>query len=121
MSTGCASSSDSDGLTDDAEINVYGTDPLQPDTDGGGLNDGDEINTYGTDPLQPDTDGDGLNDGDEINVYGTDPRQPDTDRDGLNDGEEIDNGLDPLDPADWPPGSSVLKLIPLIIQDRDEE
>ncbi|MFQ5979663.1 MAG: PKD domain-containing protein [Candidatus Heimdallarchaeota archaeon] len=46
---------DGDGLTDEDEINVYGTDPLNPDTDGDGFTDYDEINVYGTDPLDPDT------------------------------------------------------------------
>ncbi|MDL1981652.1 MAG: hypothetical protein LWX02_09340 [Deltaproteobacteria bacterium] len=33
---------DEDGLTDDDEINIYGTNPNDPDTDGDGINDGDE-------------------------------------------------------------------------------
>ena len=33
---------DGDGLTDDDEINIYGTNPNNPDTDGDGINDGDE-------------------------------------------------------------------------------
>ena len=41
---------DNDGLTDDEEINVYGTDPLRRDTDGDGLNDGEEI-AVGLNPL----------------------------------------------------------------------
>ncbi|UCG69327.1 MAG: fibronectin type III domain-containing protein, partial [Thermoplasmata archaeon] len=44
--------SDSDGLTDYDEENVYGTDPNDPDTDGDDVNDGDEI-ALGTDPLKP--------------------------------------------------------------------
>lgn len=90
--------SDGDGTSDYDEINVYGTDPLNPDSDDDGLTDNDEINTYGTDPLNPDTDGDGLSDGDEVNVYGTDPLDPDTDGDGLNDYEEVmEYETDPLD------------------------
>lgn len=69
--------SDGDGLTDADEINIYGTNPLNPDTDGDGLTDGDEINIYGTDPLNPDTDGDSYSDGDEVrsgyNPSGTGP------------------------------------------------
>ena len=42
--------SDGDGLTDDAETIVYGTDPLVSDTDGDGFSDGDEV-FMGTDPL----------------------------------------------------------------------
>jgi hypothetical protein len=41
---------DNDGLTDEDEINLYGTDPLNPDSDGDGYTDGDEI-SKGTDPL----------------------------------------------------------------------
>jgi myo-inositol-hexaphosphate 3-phosphohydrolase len=35
-------------------------DPNAPDTDGDGLSDDGELNVYGTNPLDPDTDGDGL-------------------------------------------------------------
>lgn len=41
--------SDSDGLTDFEEINIYHTDPLNPDTDGDGFKDGDEVR-YNYDP-----------------------------------------------------------------------
>lgn len=90
--------SDGDGLLDADEVNVHGTNPLDPDTDDDGLSDGDEVNVHGTDPLDADSDDDGLNDGDEVNVYGTDPLDPDTDDDGLNDGVEVATGMDPLDP-----------------------
>ena len=36
------------------------------------MNDGDEVNVYGTNPLNPDTDGDGFNDGAEVAAR-TDP------------------------------------------------
>jgi outer membrane protein OmpA-like peptidoglycan-associated protein len=111
--------SDDDGLSDEDEINIYNTDPFNPDTDGDGLSDGDEVliyktdptlrdtdydgltdgeevNTYGTDPLVKDTDGDGLTDGEEVLTYGTDPLNPDTDGDGVNDGREVRDGTDPL-------------------------
>ena len=42
--------SDGDGLTDDAETIVYGTDPLVSDTDGDGFSDGDEV-FMGTNPV----------------------------------------------------------------------
>ncbi len=88
---------DSDGLTDEEEINREDTDPYVWDTDGDGLGDGDEVNTYGTDPLREDTDGDGLGDGEEMNTYGTDPLREDTDDDGLGDGDEVNTcGTDPL-------------------------
>ncbi len=47
--------SDGDGLIDYLENNVYGTDPLNPDTDGGGENDLAEIQA-GKDPLDPSDD-----------------------------------------------------------------
>lgn len=46
-----------------------------PDSDGDGLSDEDEINQYGTDPDKADTDDDGLDDATEI-AYGLDPRNP---------------------------------------------
>lgn len=80
---------DRDGLYDDDEEDVYGTDPENPDTDGDGLKDGEEVKTYSTDPKNPDSDGDGLNDGDEVKKYLTKPNNPDTDGDGLKDGAEV--------------------------------
>ena len=41
---------DGDGLTDENEIGVFGTDPFESDTDGDGVSDGVEI-ALGTDPL----------------------------------------------------------------------
>ena len=43
---------DGDGLTNDDETNIHGTDPNNPDTDGDGLSDGAEV-ANGTDPLDP--------------------------------------------------------------------
>lgn len=98
---------DGDGITNDDETNIYGTDPQNPDTDGDGIDDGVEI-TNGSDPLDPcdpvddncDTDGDGIVNIDETTIYGTDPNNPDTDGDGIDDGVEITNGSDPLNPCD---------------------
>jgi Bacterial TSP3 repeat len=47
----------------------------RPDRDGDGLYDDDETDVYGTDPDNPDTDGDGIDDGQEV-FDGTDPRTP---------------------------------------------
>ena len=44
--------SDSDGITDEDEIIIHGTDPGNPDTDGDGVSDGEEINV-GSDPTIP--------------------------------------------------------------------
>ena len=42
--------SDGDGLSNEDEINIYGTDPADPDSDDDGVSDGVEV-TFGTDPL----------------------------------------------------------------------
>lgn len=42
--------SDGDGLSDFAETNTHGTDPLDADSDNDGMTDGYEVDTYGTDP-----------------------------------------------------------------------
>jgi hypothetical protein len=68
----CDPDIDGDGLVNEQEA-VLGTDPRNPDTDSDGLTDGEEVNVYTTNPLNPDTDGDGLTDGEEVNVYGSDP------------------------------------------------
>ncbi|RLI61479.1 MAG: hypothetical protein DRO88_13010, partial [Promethearchaeia archaeon] len=67
-----------------------------------GLSDGDEVNLYTTDPNDPDTDDDGLSDGDEVNLYTTDPNDSDTDDDGVADKIEIIKGSDPLDANSTP-------------------
>ncbi len=87
--------------------------PLNPDIDGDGILNDDETNIYGTDPNNPDTDGDGINDGNEI-ANGTDPLDPcdpmgalttDTDGDGYRDCEEITGNDDPATTA-VPTGTS---------------
>ncbi len=97
---------DGDGLSD-AQEEVVGTDPDNPDTDADGLLDGEEVLTWGTDPLNRDTDGDILLDGDEVHTYGTSPTNPDTDGDGIPDGVEIAMGTDPLNPLDPPPTATI--------------
>lgn len=79
----CNADDDGDGLTDDAEVNTYGTNPLNPDTDGDGLTDPAEL-AAGTDPQDPDTDNDGVLDGAETG-QGTSPTNPDSDGDGFKD------------------------------------
>jgi len=81
MLTACSSGThsadtDRDGLSDQQEATVYGTDPTNPDTDGDGLTDGDEVVTCQSDPTVADTDGDGVNDGHEV-LAGTSPVEAD--------------------------------------------
>ena len=96
---------DGDGLFDDDETDVYGTNPKVPDTDGDGGDDGQEV-YENTDPLvaddqtREDSDGDGLFDTDEVEQYGTDPNNSDSDSDGVGDGAERENGTNPTDPGD---------------------
>ena len=86
---------DGDGLSDDAEVRDYGTDPVNSDTDGDGLSDGDEVATHQTDPADSDSDNDGLLDGEEINTYGTSANDADSDDDNYSDGVEVAGGSDP--------------------------
>jgi hypothetical protein len=84
------------------------------DTDGDGVSDEDEMHLYGTDPERADTDGDGLNDGEELifweNDWHTDHDNdgiinlldPDADGDGCPDGVEVYHGFDPADPDSCP-------------------
>lgn len=113
--------SDGDGLTDKAETDTHGTDPMNPDTDDDALNDGAEVLTYESDPKNPDSDQDTLMDGAEVNTHGsspinvdtdgdllpdvnevtqamTDPADSDTDDDNYSDHDELGGGTDPLDP-----------------------
>jgi len=91
--------SDGDGLIDEDEENIYGTNPDSSDTDGDGLSDGEEITIYETNATVADSDGDGLSDGEEINTYETNATNSDTDNDGLNDGSEVHTyGTNPKNP-----------------------
>jgi Bacterial TSP3 repeat len=88
---------DSDGLTDVQETDVYITNPNAKDSDGDVVNDGVEVDR-GTDPRKPDTDGDALADGEE-NRLGTNPLDEDSDGDTHWDGWEVDNlKTDPNNP-----------------------
>ena len=117
LQTNIITDTDGDGISDDDETNIYGTDPNNADSDNDGLNDGDEL-AAGTNPLNSDSDGDGLSDGSDPDpntfndadgdglgdgmelLLGTDPNDADSDNDGLLDGTEVDpaTGTDPLNP-----------------------
>jgi len=84
--------SDDDGICDDDESDLYGTDPNKADTDGDMMDDGDEL-TYWEDGWATDTDGDGL-----ANLV-----DPDSDGDRYLDGAETKAGSDPSDPDSVPP------------------
>ncbi|MDI6855199.1 MAG: hypothetical protein QMD21_00230 [Candidatus Thermoplasmatota archaeon] len=87
---------------------TLGTNPLvkneTADSDGDGLTNWEEVNIYGTNPNNPDTDGDWLWDGDELgiverdgypNLYITNPLNPDSDCCGCWDGWEVKYGFNP--------------------------
>lgn len=99
-SFGFSDDSDGDGIPDDVERNVVGSDPHLADSDGDGVSDGLEVVTYRSNPLVADSDGDGLSDGSELaSGPRTDPLRADTDGDGLTDSEERRNGTDPIVPS----------------------
>jgi hypothetical protein len=85
---------DADGLSNFEEHNV-GTNPLRADTDGDGLSDYAEVSVYGSSPILSDTDGDGMSDSAEV-TRGTSSTHVDSDADGIPDGTEVALGLDPL-------------------------
>jgi len=67
------------------------------DSDSDGLSDWQEENIYFTGSNNSDTDNDGLLDGEEVNIYSTDPKNPDSDDDGFSDELEVFWGSDPND------------------------
>lgn len=69
----------------------------EDDSDRDGISDQDEILVTGTDPNNDDSDNDGLGDGVEV-LNRMNPLDPDMDRDGVSDGQEVANGTDPLFP-----------------------
>ena len=101
---------DGDGLSDQAEITVYYTNPFDQDSDDDGLSDYLEavVKTC-LSPVNSDTDADGLPDsgapGEDLDLDGTvdpgetDPCDPDSDDDGLLDGVEHFSSL--TDPLAW--------------------
>ncbi len=85
---------DEDGLSDNEETGIYGTDPHDPDTDDDGVNDGDEV-AAGTDPLvAEDSDGDGVNDDVDNCPLVANADQTDTDGDGQGDACDPDDDND---------------------------
>ena len=101
--------SDSDGLINIIETNVWGTDPYDSDSDNDGLNDTAEVRIYHSDPLLVDTDRDSLSDYDEVTDYLTDPINEDSDNDGYHDQIEVLLDYDPLDNTQHPPQSFFLE------------
>jgi hypothetical protein len=96
---------DSDTILDGLEVNQYVLNPLvsdiDKDSDSDGLTNIEEVDIYGTNLMNPDSDGDTLEDGDEVNIHLTDPATSDSDEDGLPDNYEIlYDSLDPNDPLD---------------------
>jgi Bacterial TSP3 repeat len=81
---------DKDGLSDEFERDVLGTDPNKPDTDGDKLNDLRELD-FGANPLLRDSDGDKMDDYREV-IVGTNPQNRDTDGDGIDDHTETRQG-----------------------------
>lgn len=73
------------------------------DSDADGISDDDEVLVTGTDANNPDSDNDGLVDGVEV-ANRMNPLDPDMDKDGVPDGQEVDQGTDPFFPeqADIP-------------------
>lgn len=92
---------DSDGLLDQDEIHLFGTNPKEADTDGDGFLDGEEIKN-GYSPYEKekkrlsdlDSDKDYLNDSWEVKL-GTGLKNPDTDGDRYLDGTEVAASYDP--------------------------
>jgi hypothetical protein len=82
--------SDGDGLSDDFERNVLGTNPYKSDTDGDGMSDLREKD-FATNPVERDTDHDGLSDLREVQI-GTNPHRADSDSDGISDLQEVRRG-----------------------------
>ena len=81
--------SDGDGIIDEDEVNIYGTDPARTDSDGDGLDDDKEIRLYHTSPTNADSDGDCLLDSFEILHYETNASNADSDNDTVPDGVEV--------------------------------
>ena len=90
---------DGDGILDNDEIDVYGTDPDISDTDNDGISDGEEL-SYWANQWNMDYDGDGI-----VNLL-----DPDSDDDGVSDGLEINQGTDPTDQLSIPASAVVFAV-----------
>ncbi len=101
-----ATDTDSDGLSDGAEVNTHQTNPVLDDSDSDGLTDGAELNTHGSNPKLADTDGDGLGDFAEVVTHGTNPAAKDSDADGFDDLFEINTGFNPTQAGSTPDAKS---------------
>lgn len=73
--TASVGDSDGDGIPDDVERLVFGTNPYSADTSGEGLSDWDKAYRLGLNPAVRDTAGDGISDAEKI-ASGGDPRVP---------------------------------------------
>ncbi|MEM7244555.1 MAG: hypothetical protein AAF533_04390 [Acidobacteriota bacterium] len=126
------SDTDGDGLSDDDEVMVHGTDPFDADTDDDSLLDGEELNTTMTNPLDADTDDDGLQDGTELGrdmpnagtdatvfipdadpATMTDPLNPDTDGGTVPDGVEDTNQNGAIDAGETDPNDAADDIGPV--------
>ena len=94
--------SDEDGIGDNVDS----------DDDNDGLTDEEELFVLGTNPVVPDTDGDGLTDNEEI-IINTNPLKKDTDEDGTIDYEDSF----PIDPTKAQ--ASVVKVVERFIKDHE--
>jgi len=101
--------SDSDGIINIIETNVWGTDPYDSDSDNDGLNDTAEVRIYHSNPFANDTDKDSLSDFNEVNMYNTNPNAEDSDYDGYHDQIEILLDYNPWDNILHPPQAFFLE------------
>ncbi|MBI5655258.1 L,D-transpeptidase [Candidatus Uhrbacteria bacterium] len=103
---------DCDGLPDEWESRVFGTDPSKADTDSDGYADFLEVkngfNPLGKGETSPkDFDIDGLDDRMEL-LFGADPTDADTDGDGFSDGKEVDSAFSPTSTSKAPLAKKIL-------------
>ncbi len=79
------------------------------DDDGDGLTNDAELYTWNTNPYDYDSDNDALSDFEEVIEYNTDPNNPNSDGDAINDGTEIAWNYDPLDSSSPIQASSLIQ------------